>query len=196
MGLMKGFLKTLVVFAVVGAGRDTLNAQGLLPVGCEQDVCEQLARIDTGVLKLRARMYPSVFPGDLNTYGFEDNDVPVFSDSAYAYRLSTLETEIPLQYNDQVRAYIDLYTIRKRELVGRILAWSKYYFPLFEEIFDREQIPIEMKYLAVIESALNQNAVSRVGATGLWQFMAPTGRIYGLRTNSSLDERREMIRST
>jgi len=122
--------------------------------------------------------------------------VPVYSDSAYAYRLSLLETEIPLIYNQQVRAYIDLYTMRKRELVTRILAWSKYYFPIFEEVFDRENIPLEMKYLAVIESALNQNAVSRVGATGMWQFMAPTGRIYGLRTDHHIDERRDLIRST
>ncbi len=172
-----------------------IQAQSLFE-GPNAETRYRIAQIDSNTLKLRNKMYPSVFQGDLNIYGYNQGDVPVFTDSAYAYRLSLLETEIPLEYNKHVRSYIDLYAVRKRKLVSKVLASSKYYFPIFEEVFDRENIPLEMKYLAVIESALNLNAVSPVGATGMWQFMAPTGRIYGLRTDNSIDERRDLIRST
>ncbi len=172
-----------------------IQAQSLFE-GPNAETRYRIAQIDSNTLKLRNKMYPSVYQGDLNIYGYNNGDVPVFPDSAYAYRLSLLETEIPLEYNKHVRSYIDLYAVRKRKLVSKVLATSKYYFPIFEEVFDRENIPLEMKYLAVIESALNQNAVSPVGATGMWQFMAPTGRIYGLRTDNSIDERRDIIRST
>ncbi len=172
-----------------------IQAQSLFE-GPNAETRYRIAQIDSNTLKLRNKMYPSVYQGDLNIYGYNEGDVPVFPDSAYAYRLSLLETEIPLEYNKHVRSYIDLYAVRKRKLVSKVLATSKYYFPIFEEVFDRENIPLEMKYLAVIESALNLNAVSPVGATGMWQFMAPTGRIYGLRTDNSIDERRDLIRST
>jgi membrane-bound lytic murein transglycosylase D len=172
-----------------------IQAQSLFE-GANAETRYRIAQIDSNTLKLRNKMYPSVYQGDLNIYGYNEGDVPVFPDSAYAYRLSLLETEIPLEYNKHVRSYIDLYAQRKRKLVSKVLSTSKYYFPIFEEVFDRENIPLEMKYLAVIESALNQNAVSPVGATGMWQFMAPTGRIYGLRTDNSIDERRDIIRST
>lgn len=155
-----------------------------------------LSSIDSATLKLRNKLYIKNQTGDENIYGFNEEDIPVYSDSAYAYRLKLLETEIPLDYNEHVKSYIDLYAIRKRALVSKVLTTSKLYFPIFEEIFDREGIPLELKYLAVIESALNQNAVSRVGAVGLWQFMPPTGRIFGLTTNSYIDERRDIISST
>ncbi|MFY8021280.1 MAG: transglycosylase SLT domain-containing protein [Bacteroidia bacterium] len=180
----------LALFPFVG-----LQAQSLFE-GPDAETRFRIAQIDSNTLKLRNKLYPSVYQGDLNIYGYNEGDVPVFPDSAYAYRLSLLETEIPLEYNQHVRAYIDLYAVRKRKLVSKVLSTSKYYFPIFEEVFDRENIPLEMKYLAVIESALNQNAVSPVGATGMWQFMAPTGRIYGLKTDQAIDERRDIIRST
>lgn len=180
----------LALFPIMG-----LQAQSLFE-GPDAETRFRIAQIDSNTLKLRNKLYPSVYQGDLNIYGYNEGDVPVFPDSAYAYRLSLLETEIPLEYNQHVRAYIDLYAVRKRKLVSKVLSTSKYYFPIFEEVFDRENIPLEMKYLAVIESALNQNAVSPVGATGMWQFMAPTGRIYGLKTDNAIDERRDIIRST
>lgn len=156
----------------------------------------QIADIDSGTLKLRSKLYEKIPAGDLNIYGFNLNEVPIYNDEAYAKRLSLIESEIPLPYNSNVKAFIDLYTIRKRPLLSKILGLSKHYFPQIEEIFDRENIPIEMKYLAVIESSLNQHATSPVGAGGMWQFMAPTGRIYGLTTSSHLDERRDFIKST
>lgn len=157
---------------------------------------ELLAHIDTNTLKLRSKLYPFVSAGDLNIYGFNEDEIPVYSDSAYKYRLSLLECEIPLDYNEHVRGFIDLYSIRKRKLLSKVLTLSKLYFPVIEEIFDRERIPLELKYLAVIESALNHQATSPVGAAGMWQFMAPTGRIYGLISNNSLDERRDFFKST
>ncbi len=155
-----------------------------------------LATIDSNTVKLRNKLFPIVWQGDLNIYGFEENEVPVYSNEDIKTRLSLLETEIPLDYNDQVRPYIDLYTVRKRKLLAKVLTLSKLYFPTIEEIFDREGIPLEMKYLAVIESALNHAATSPVGAAGMWQFMAPTGNMYGLKTTSNLDERRDFIKST
>ena len=157
---------------------------------------ETLALVDTNTIKLRNKLYPVVSQGDLNIYGFEDNDVPVYADSVMAYRLSLLESEIPLPFNEYVKPYINLYTIRKRNLSSKILAWSKYYFPMFEEALDRANMPLELKYLAVIESALNPMATSPVGAAGMWQFMAPTGRMYGLRTTAIYDERRDVQKST
>ena len=157
---------------------------------------ETLALVDTNTIKLRNKLYPVVSQGDLNIYGFEDNDVPVYADSVMAYRLSLLESEIPLPFNEYVKPYINLYTIRKRNLSSKILAWSKYYFPMFEEALDRANMPLELKYLAVIESALNPMATSPVGAAGMWQFMAPTGRMYGLKTTSIYDERRDVQKST
>ncbi len=157
---------------------------------------ETLALVDTNTIKLRNKLYPVVSQGDLNIYGFEVNDLPVYADSVMAYRLSLLESEIPLPFNEYVKPYINLYTIRKRNLSSKILAWSKYYFPMFEEALDRANMPLELKYLAVIESALNPMATSPVGAAGMWQFMAPTGRMYGLRTTAIYDERRDVQKST
>ncbi len=155
-----------------------------------------IAKIDSATLKLRNKLYNFVDPGELNIYGFNAGEIPVYSDSVIALRLSLLETEIPLEYNQQVRSYIDLYANRRRALMSKVLTTSQFYFPIFEEVFDRENVPMEFKYLAVIESALNQKAISPVGAAGLWQFMPATGRIYGLRTDQMLDDRKDIIKST
>jgi membrane-bound lytic murein transglycosylase D len=157
---------------------------------------QQLASIDSNTLKWRNKLYPTTSIGDQNIYGFEPQDIPIYADSVYAQRLALLESEIPLEYNQYVRPYIDLYSVRRRGLVTKVMAWSQYYFPQFEEALDRENMPMELKYLAVIESALNPNATSPVGAAGMWQFMAPTGRMYGLKTTATYDERRDVQKST
>lgn len=157
---------------------------------------DALAVVDTNTIKLRNKLYPKSTAGDLNIYGFDETDVPMYADSVMAYRLSLLESEIPLEFNEYVKPYINLYTVRKRNLSEKILAWSKYYFPQFEEALDRANMPLELKYLAVIESALNPMATSPVGAAGMWQFMAPTGRMYGLKTNAIYDERRDVAKAT
>lgn len=119
-----------------------------------------------------------------------------FHDSVYANRLYQLPTVMELSYNSVVKKYIDMYSSRRREQVSFMLALGNYYFPIFEEALDRYGLPHELKYLPVIESALNPIAVSRVGATGLWQFMLKTGKSYGLEVNSLIDERRDPYKST
>ena len=122
--------------------------------------------------------------------------IPVFPDSLYAYRLTLLPSPIALDYNDIVRRYIDMYLVHKRPQVGKMVGLSQLYMPIFEEVLDKYDLPLELKYLPVIESALNPHAVSRVGATGLWQFMYPTGRLYNLTINSYVDERRDPYLAT
>jgi len=125
-----------------------------------------------------------------------DSVVETLPDSVYIDRLARLSSPVELSYNQYVRRYIEMYTGRRKELVGIMLGLSDYYFPMFEEIFTYYDIPLELEYCAIIESALNPRAVSRVGATGLWQFMYGTGRMYDLTINSYVDERRDPIKST
>jgi membrane-bound lytic murein transglycosylase D len=136
-------------------------------------------------------------PGQ-HRHNFPVGFVPSFSDSVYKERLQRMNDNSPFEfvYNAQVKAYIDLYGNRRRALTERMLGLSQLYFPLFEEQLDRFDLPLELKYLAVIESALNPTARSRVGATGLWQFMYHTGRMYGLQVNNYVDDRSDVIKAT
>jgi membrane-bound lytic murein transglycosylase D len=127
---------------------------------------------------------------------FADSVILRYPDSIYIERLSRLPSIVDLTYNRQVRNYIHVYTGKRRELLENLLGLSEYYFPFFEEIFDSYDIPLELKYCAIIESALNPRAVSRAGATGIWQFMYGTGKRYGLTINSLVDERRDPYKST
>ncbi len=126
----------------------------------------------------------------------ERGDNIVFHDTVYANRLYGLPTEMELSYNQVVRSYIEMYSVRRRNQVSYMLSLGEYYFPMFEETLDKYGLPLELKYLPIIESALNPTAVSRVGATGLWQFMLRTGKGYGLEINSLVDERRDPQKST
>jgi peptidoglycan lytic transglycosylase D len=130
------------------------------------------------------------------TSKFKKDEIPVYSDSVYEYRLAQLNSPIDLTYNEIVRKYIDMYLVYKRGQVAKMVGLSKLYFPTFEQILDKHNLPLEFKYLPIIESALNPHARSRVGATGLWQFMYPTGKLYQLNINSYLDERRDPELST
>ncbi len=121
---------------------------------------------------------------------------PDFPDSVYVDRLRRLPTIIEMPYNSIVRKFIDRYATDLRGSVGVMIGASNFYMPLFEQALDLYNIPLELKYLPVIESALNPNAVSRVGATGLWQFMLPTAKRYGLEINSLVDERRDPVRAS
>lgn len=127
-----------------------------------------------------------------------DASVPDWHDSIYEARLRDLDAISPmdLDYNPVVRSFIDLYSKKRREQVSRMLGLAHYYFPLFEQTLDKYDMPLELKYLAVVESALNPTARSRVGAAGLWQFMYSTGKINGLTVNSYVDERHDPIKST
>ncbi len=124
------------------------------------------------------------------------DDNVTFSDSVYIKRLYSLPTKMELAYNQPVKNFIERYAGRMRRQVSYMLGEGKYYFPMFEEALEKEGIPLELKYLAVIESALNPIARSRVGATGLWQFMPATGKMYDLEINSLVDERCDPYKST
>lgn len=117
-------------------------------------------------------------------------------DQLYRNRLARMESAIPLTYNPAVREAIDLYVNRRSNLMSLMLSRATYYFPIIEEELDRQGLPLELKYLAIVESALNPTAVSRMGATGFWQFMLRTGKIYGLTINSVIDERMDPRKST
>ncbi|MFT5749656.1 MAG: membrane-bound lytic murein transglycosylase D [Ancylomarina sp.] len=118
------------------------------------------------------------------------------ADSVYIKRLQSISSMFDLSYNKIVRNYIELYTQRRRNQVEMMMGMSEYYFPIFEEILDREGLPQELKYLPIIESALNPKALSRAGASGLWQFMYSTGKMYKLEVNSFVDDRRDPIKAS
>jgi len=127
---------------------------------------------------------------------FEENMIiPEFPDSVYIERLQNIPSIVDLSYNKIVRNYIHVYTRQRRENVEAMIGLSDYYFPMIEEIFEGYGLPTELKYMAIIESALNPRAVSRVGATGMWQFMYGTARMYDLTVNSFVDERRDPVKS-
>ena len=121
---------------------------------------------------------------------------PEYTPEEYIERLRRMPTVMEMGYNEIVQRFIDRYMARLRHSVSYMLGASNFYVPLFEEALEAYQVPLELKYLPVIESALNPRAVSRVGATGLWQFMLGTGKQYGLEVNSLVDERRDPVRSS
>ncbi len=121
---------------------------------------------------------------------------PEYSKEEYMDRLYRMPCVMEMAYNDVVQQFIDRYSGRLRHSVSYMLGAANFYVPIFEEALEAYQLPLELKYLPVIESALNPKAVSRVGATGLWQFMLATGRQYGLEVNSLVDERRDPVKSS
>ena len=123
-------------------------------------------------------------------------DNPEVSDSVYIDRLKRIPAIIEMPYNEVVREFIDMYATRLRQKVAFMLSANNFYMPIFEEALDLYGLPLELKYLPVIESALNPMASSSQGAVGLWQFMLNTGKIYGLKVTSLVDERRDPVKST
>ena len=134
----------------------------------------------------------------LNTYGFAPDFIPEYPDSIVQQRLESLNLQTPFEiaFNKQVKNYIHVYAVKRREVASRVLGLAEVYFPLFEEQLDKYDMPLELKYLAVVESALNPTANSRAGAKGLWQFMYSTGKMYGLKSNSITDDRFDPYKST
>lgn len=119
------------------------------------------------------------------------------ADSLYEKRLSKINSIISLPFNNIIRNHIEVYTVRQRRKFSAVLGLRDYYFPMIEDVFDSYGLPAELKYMAVIESALNPGVVnSHSGATGMWQFMYSTGRMYGLTINSIVDERRDPVKAT
>jgi len=135
---------------------------------------------------------------EMNTYEFCGDLEPMYSKTEYAERLDYLDQQTPfsLTYNTPVHKFIELYAMRRRDQVSRMLGLAEMYFPMFEEVLDRYDMPLELKYLAIVESALNPSAGSRAGAKGLWQFMYRTGKLYGLNVTSYVDDRFDPYKST
>lgn len=131
----------------------------------------------------------------LDTY-LDNTENEQVSDEVYIKRLQAMPTTIEMPFNSVVKSYIEMYVNRRRTLVEEMLGMSLYYMPIFEDALERQGLPLELKYLPVIESAINPDAVSRVGATGLWQFMVSTAKGLGLEVNSLVDERRDPYRSS
>lgn len=134
----------------------------------------------------------------LNTWNYLPDSIPVFEDSVIESRLKEMNKHTPfnLHYNKSVQTEINRYANTYRKHVSQMLGKAQYYFPLFEEILDQYDLPLEFKYLAIVESALKPHARSRSAATGLWQFMYNTGKIYDLKVTSYVDERSDPIQST
>lgn len=145
--------------------------------------------VNTWYVKMSLANNPEVLTHD--TAGVE------FPDSVYEERISRINSIVRLPYNNVIRNHIHVYTIRQRDKFAAVLGLKDYYFPMIEDIFDSYGLPTELKYMAVIESALIPNIVNRrSGATGLWQFMYSTGRMYKLNINSVVDERRDPVKAT
>ncbi len=126
------------------------------------------------------------------------SEIPELDDSLIVRNLKLLSenTIIEFPYNDKVKAYINMYAFKRRELTETVLGLKEYYFPIFEAELDRQNLPLELKYLPVIESALNPRAFSRAGASGLWQFVYGTGKWYKMDITSYIDERRDPVIAT
>ena len=149
-------------------------------------------RVDSMLIHWNAAHY--LYP---DTNCIEKGNVnPTFAPEVYQERLRRLPTVMEMPYNNIVQECIDRYSTKLRKSVSVMLGAGNYYIPLIEETLDRYNLPLELKYLPIIESALDPTAVSRVGATGLWQIMLPTAQRYGLEVNSLVDERRDPYKST
>jgi len=126
----------------------------------------------------------------------ESSELASLPDSVYIQRLQSIDSFVDLSFNKTVKNFIDLYTVRKHDLTEVILGLSSFYYPMIEEQLDKYDLPQELKYMPVIESALNPTARSRANAVGLWQFMYGTGKMYKLEVNTFVDERRDPEKSS
>ena len=123
---------------------------------------------------------------------------PNYPEIVYEKRIANLDelTSIKLEYNDVVLKYIKAYGLSNRPKMQKVIGLSAYYFPIFEEYFAKYGLPLELKYLAAVESSLDPNAISKSGAVGLWQFLKPTADVMGLKVTTYIDERRDVRKST
>ena len=192
--LLTWFLLTLLAATtLLAAPREKNNILTLKNSITDDDIVFPES-FDTDVHKMMTNWY-------LQNYTVLDADVEnkshgEVSEETYIRRLAAIPSVIEMPYNQIVRKHIERYVYRSRTLVEEMLGMSLYYMPIFEQALEKEGLPLELKYLPIVESALDPNAVSRVGAAGLWQFMIGTGKGLGLEINSLVDERRDPYRSS
>ena len=132
----------------------------------------------------------------LNSINLPIEQIPTYTEDEIREKMTLIPAEFAMTYNGQVKSFIDLFAYKRRGLMSRCLANAQIYFPIFEAILDRKGLPLELKYLPIVESAFNPVAVSRAGATGLWQLMYGTGTELGLSVNTYVDERRDPVMAT
>ena len=127
------------------------------------------------------------------------SDVEIFPDNTYdeiADRISCIQGEVPLNFNEKVKAFVDYFSIKNRDYTQNIIEKKELYFPIFSETLAKYDMPDELKYLSIVESGLRPNAVSRANAVGLWQFISSTGKLYGLHGNWYVDDRMDPYEAT
>lgn len=189
------FLLMLSPFSVCGQKHKTdsteqvrNDARHLLPSSSFDKELETLLKTwHKGYSTRKRRSGVSCIDSDMNP------DTP---DSVFCQRLSALPSAVSMEFNPAVKQCIKLYTEERRRLVRYMLSLADLYFPLIEETLDKHKLPLELKYLTIVESALNPTAISPAGAAGIWQFMLSTGKVYGLSINSLVDERLDLRKST
>jgi len=180
--LLIGFILCFAYAVAANAQSDTLDTNIFIPESFE-------ANVDSLLNSWHVQYYVKQLPQNETHVNVQ------VSDAVYKNRLSKLPHIIEMPYNEVVRKCIDLY-INKKRTIQYMLGLADFYFPMIEQALDENRLPLELKYLAIVESALNPVAVSRAGATGLWQFMLPTGKAYGLEINSLVDDRRDPVKAT
>ena len=160
--------------------------------GIVNESSNMLEMIDT------LKVIPYFDESEVNTCNYPPGYVPSFPDSIYVQRIEELNrnTTMELVFNKHVKSFIEVYAVQKRDKTERILGLADVYFPLFEKTLDKYNMPLELKYLAVVESALNPRAGSWAGAKGLWQFMYATGKAYKLNVTTLVDDRFDPLKST
>ena len=199
----------IVLLSLFFAGTCTINAQ--VDIEDDEDESETEVTVTNKEGKEEQIELPEAMTYDLDsllylynskTYLRPDSSCdfpdinPQYTKEEIMARLKMLPTVIEMPYNDAVQKMIDRYSGHLRHSVSFMLGAQNFYMPIFEEALESYRLPLELKYLPVIESALNPRAVSRVGATGLWQFMISTAKHYGLKVNSLVDERRDPLKSS
>ncbi len=177
---------------LIGSVCDTISFK-------HQEVDSKLDKIDSlWALEQMSTQQIVTDTNKLNLWSYHADSIPIFSDSVIKTRLSKLNVQTPFElvYNEAVKKQINIYANNYRNHVSKMLGKANYYFPLFESKLEEFDLPLEFKYLAIVESALKPHARSKSAATGLWQFMYATGKIYDLKITSYIDERCDPLKST
>lgn len=188
--LIVSFIGILSTLDLSAQQRKVLSGSSeiVTPPSLEADADALIAKWNQG--------YSTNLPADTTCGAIRRNVPQKTPEMLYRERIFRLPTAMNIPLNQQVRNGIEIFLTRKKTLISAMLSLGDYYFPTIEAILDKYKLPLELKYLIIVESGMNPTAVSPAGAAGLWQFMAPTAKAYGLTINSLLDERLDLEKST